>query len=191
MRETATLLLIGILTCGVFGSAKAEMDWAVTVYGAAITDGDLDNTVTFRADFEDSFLMVLAVSRKFYSIGDHLDLEFEAQAAKHFDAQDHMEFNGLGVARWLTFPWDHSIDTSIAAGLGLSYASDTPEIEAQNHKDTSQFLAYLMFETAFCLPEIPQWSLVARIHHRSGAFGLFNGVNGASNALGLGIRYRF
>jgi len=29
------------------------------------------------------------------------------------------------------------------------------------------------------------------VHHRSGALGLFSGVHGASNAVGLGVKFRF
>jgi len=48
-----------------------------------------------------------------------------------------------------------------------------------------------MFEFDFALPHEPSWSLVTRIHHRSGVFGLFGGVHGATNAFSLGIRYHF
>jgi hypothetical protein len=48
-----------------------------------------------------------------------------------------------------------------------------------------------LFEAAFALPDVPQWELITRIHHRSGTFGLFNGVTGASNAWGVGMRYNF
>ncbi|WP_155890787.1 hypothetical protein [Desulfuromonas sp. TF] len=41
------------------------------------------------------------------------------------------------------------------------------------------------------LPRVPRWRLSARIHHRSGVFGLFDGVRGGSNFMGLGVTYRF
>jgi hypothetical protein len=40
----------------------------------------------------------------------------------------------------------------------------------------------------FAIPE-SLWSLVTRIHHRSGAWGLFG--HSGSNVLAAGIRYRF
>jgi len=64
-------------------------------------------------------------------------------------------------------------------------------IEAKYYEDTARFLGALMFEFAFSLPDVPQWSLVTGIHHRSGAGGLFSGVRGASNAWVIGIRYSF
>ena len=185
------IFIFGIISCSICTNVKAERDWGLTVYGARLTEGDLDDTVVFRADWEDSYFLAVALSRRFYTFRDLLDFELEGQVVKHFDEQDHWEFNALAVSRWLPFPWDEYIDTGLAMGAGLSYATQTPEIEKENHRDTSQFLAYLMFEAAFSLPEVPQWSVVGRIHHRSGAFGLFNGVRGASNAWGAGIRYNF
>jgi hypothetical protein len=184
-------LVVGIIICGISTNVKADRYWAITAYGARLTDGDVDDSVTFNSDFEDSYLLAVALSRRFYTFRDLLDFELEGQIVKHFEDQDHWEFNGLLVSRWLPFPWDNYIDTTLAMGAGLSYATETPEIEAKNHSDTSQLLAYLLFEATFALPDFPQWSVVARLHHRSGAFGTFNGVYGASNALGAGIRYNF
>ena len=48
-----------------------------------------------------------------------------------------------------------------------------------------------MFEFDFFLPDHPRFGLVTRLHHRSGAFGLFDGVHDAANAVGFGLRYRF
>ena len=190
-RIFAFILVVGVIICGICNNVKAEGDWAITGYWARLTDGDLDDSASFRVGFEDSSLLAIALSRRFYSFRDILDFEVEGQIVKHFQDQNHWEFNGLGISRWLLFPWDNYIDTSIAAGIGLSYATETPVIEDKNHSETSQLLTYLLFEVAFSLPKVPQWSVVGRIHHRSGAFGLFNGVRGASNALGVGIRYSF
>lgn len=184
-------LVMWFVLFGIDANAQSGGNWAVTVYGARLTDGDLDDTVTFDSDFEDAWLAAVALSRKFYSFRGILDLELEGQVVKHFEDQDHWEFNSLLIYRWLPFPWDEYIDTSFAVGTGLSYATEIPDIESKNHSDTSRFLAYLLFEAAFALPDFPQWSIVARIHHRSGAFGTFNGVDGASNAWGAGIRYCF
>jgi hypothetical protein len=49
-------------------------------------------------------------------------------------------------------------------------------------------LHYLLIEAEVGLPD-SRWSLVARVHHRSGIFGLFS--HSGSNVLALGVRYRF
>jgi hypothetical protein len=95
------------------------------------------------------------------------------------------------VFRWQPFPWDRYLDTSFAIGEGLSYATDDPEIETEKHDRTSRVLNYLMLELAVAVPQQPRWTLFGRVHHRSGVFGLFDGVTGGSNVVGAGIRYTF
>jgi hypothetical protein len=170
---------------------KAQKDWALTLYWGRLTDSDLTDTALFNFSFENAYFIDLALSRRLYTFQDYFSIEFEGQIAKHFGDQDHWEFNAVAYFRWLLFPWDTYIDTSFAAGAGLSYATSVPKIEAKNHEETSQFLGALMFEVAFSLPRAPEWSLVTRLHHRSGAGGTFNDVFGASNAWGIGIRYSF
>jgi hypothetical protein len=120
-----------------------------------------------------------------------MSIEIEGQVGKHFGIQNHWELNAVPVVRWLRFPWDGYVDTSLAVGAGVSYALETPEIEAVGVTDTPQLLGYLMFEIAASLPTMPDWFFVARLHHRSGANGLFGDRLDASNAVGLGIRYGF
>jgi len=165
--------------------------WAVSLYGARLTDGDLGETISFDAGFEDAYLVGVALSKRIYRWRQWFQFELEAQVAKHFDEQDHWEFNGLLVARWLAFPWDRYLDTSLAVGNGISYATETPEIEAKNHDETAKLLDYLMFELAFDVPRSDHWTVFTRLHHRSGAYGLFDGVHGASNAWAFGVRYHF
>lgn len=198
MRLWAVIVLASTLFFGVRLNARAETEseaetrkWGIALYYAQLNDGTLGETLTFSANQEDSSLLVLALSRDFYTYRDWFDLGFEGQVGKHFNDQNHWEFNFLGTFRWIKFPWDQYVDTSLAAGAGFSYATAEPEIEFKNHGNVSKFLGYLMFEAAFSLPPLPRWDVFARIHHRSGAGGIFNDVNGGSNAYGVGIRYKF
>ena len=198
VRIWMAVVLAGALSLGLYASAEAEEEtksdtfkWGVHLYYAWLNDGNLGDTFTFNTDIEDSTLLVLGLTRKFYTFRDWFDLGFEFDVGKHFQDQDHWEFDALGTFRWIKFPWDRYLDTSLAAGAGVSYATQEPEVELKNHGNVSQFLGFLMFEAAFSLPQIPRWDAFARIHHRSGAGGTFNDVKGASNAYGLGIRYKF
>jgi len=174
-----------------FWPAAEAKDWAVTAYGA-VQAHSLLHEMFYDPDFDSSYKFVaVALNRKIGSMGEHLDFEGEAQVVKHFGGQHHLEFNGLLIARWNRFPWDRHLDTSLAVGEGLSLATETPEIEALRHEKTSAFLNYLLIEVSLGLPDLPSWSLVWRIHHRSGVFGLFHGVHGASNAMGAGVSYHF
>lgn len=170
-----------------------DAPWAVTVYNAWMSDDTLGSVLTFRADYTSEYqLFAVAVSKRLKRYSSGLDLEVEGQVAKHHEGMDHMEFNLLGVARWRRFPWDRYVDTSAAAGLGLSYATEKPEFEIEAEGKTEQLLAYILVELAFGLPSVPSWALVTRVHHRSGAWGTFgSGIQGASNALGVGLKYRF
>jgi len=182
------LIFLSLVPCS---DAHAERDWAITLYSGRLTDTKLSSTATFNFEFENAYIVDLGLSRRLYTFQNYFDIEIEGQIARYFGDQDNWEFDLVAYFRWLLFPWNEYLNTSFAAGAGLSYATSVPAIEAKLYDDTSQFLGALMFEFAFSLPQVPQWSLVTGIHHRSGAGGAFSGVQGASNAWVIGIRYRF
>jgi len=171
--------------------AHAEKNWALTLYSGRMTDADLTHTAAFNFAFENAYLVDLGLTRKLYTFQNYFDLEIEGQIAKHFRDQSNWEFDLVAYFRWLLFPWDVYVDTSFAAGAGLSHATSVPAIEAKHYEETARILGALMFEFAFSLPQVPQWTFVTGIHHRSGAGGVFSGVRGASNAWVIGIRYSF
>jgi len=90
---------------------------------------------------------------------------------------------GMGVRVWLQ-PW-------INVGLieGISYNTSSSNYEQTSRDKESQLLNYLGFEIEALVSK--RFSLVGRVHHRSGAFGTFGGVKGGSNAYLVGFRYRF
>jgi hypothetical protein len=94
--------------------------------------------------------------------------------------------------RWANLPWDHYVNTSFALGEGVSYVTSYPSLEKHaNHSNTRRFLNYLMFEATVASPALPRVQLLIRIHHRSGAFGLYRAKNAGSNDIGLGLRFLF
>ena len=189
----ACSILVVVLGLIVLGqrNAAAHGKWFVSLYGAQVTDSDERDIITFKADYKDSYFGAFVVGKEFWTYKDHIGMEAEGQIVKHWELQDHFEFNALLVIRWLPFPWDDYVDTSFALGNGISYATETPEIEEQAHDDVSKSLHYFMLELSFLVPNQARWSVIFRLHHRSGVFGLYNGVWGASNALGAGVRYAF
>jgi hypothetical protein len=197
------------------GWADRYTGWYICAYLGQLTDSDFWEVMSFQVDTVSSYMVTLAVGKEVWRYRDWLGVELEAQIAGYFNdyvfecdtpdcigsspddppgaTQDHKEFNALFAVRWLRFPWDHHIDTSVAVGEGLSYATSVPAVEAYRHGEekTSKLLNYLMVETAFGLPSRPRWQLIFRVHHRSGVFGLFNDVYGGSNTIGMGLRYQF
>lgn len=99
--------------------------------------------------------------------------------------------------RWSNFPWNERLTTTIAIGWGVSYTSDITANEVEDEENTDpdegpqRWLNYLSVEYGFALPKYPQWQLFYRLHHRSGAFGLFAANDVGSNVMGLGLRYQF
>jgi hypothetical protein len=186
------ILLVSFLIPLSFAHSEEARERHITVYGAVMTDGALPETAFLSARFDREYrFATVAVGKKMGNLFDRIDFELEGQIVKHITGQHHWEFNALVVARWLRFPWNDIIKTSFAVGEGLSLATETSVFEEKYHgEETNPFLNYLMFEFDFALPQNPRWSLVTRLHHRSGVYGLFKGVDGASNALGLGLRYQ-
>jgi hypothetical protein len=175
-----------------------ELKWAITLFNGVFTERTIGKAVfNLPGNFESNYLHGLAVSREFWKTGKHFSLELEGMYANHHGKhktgyQNYEEYVMAILLRYHTFPWDHYIDTSFAIGEGLSLTSETPQRELQRHNRGSQHLLnYLAFELSFTLPQYPKASLVYRLHHRSGVFGTFGGVRGASDFYMLGLRYNF
>jgi len=168
--------------------------WAVTAFGGLLSTNESSH-IWFRGDFdpEDVTVLGVSVSKRLFTTGPNLAWDFEQQAVKYSGDQDNWEFNSVFIARWLTFPWDAWIDTSLAFGDGLSIATETPELEVarygRNH--SSAVLNFVLLEATFALPSLPGPELFARFQHRSGAFSIINATSDASTFLGTGIRFRF
>ncbi|NOQ51438.1 MAG: hypothetical protein GQ578_04390 [Desulfuromonadaceae bacterium] len=165
--------------------------YALSIYGGQMTDNSIDDfTDSFHGlDFEESSLLTLALARRIATHSELASFEVEGQVVKHFDQQNHWEFNALLAARWEAFFWDKYLDTSFAVGVGPSYAADVPEIEVQRSGESKRLQVYLMVELEFVLPSHPNVAVITRIHHRSNAFGIV-ADSGTSNAFAFGLKFR-
>ncbi len=101
------------------------------------------------------------------------------------------EFDPYIIFRWANLPWNHYVNTSFAFAEGISYDTSIPAIERDDNDHTKRLLNYLMFEATFAHPDYPRLQFLARVHHRSGAYGLYHAGNSGSNDIGVGIRYLF
>ena len=173
------------------GSVSAEnRPSAIAVFGGLMTDNNWEDAlVPWNLDYRDSTFVGLAVSHVIGQFGDRLGFEIEGQIVRHFGDQDHWEFNLPLVGRWHAFSWDAVVDTSLAFGIGPSYASEKPKVEVANDGDSRRLLVYWMAEIEVGPPD-EGWSAILRLHHRSGAFGLV-ADKGSSNAIVIGFRQRF
>jgi hypothetical protein len=183
------ILLVLCSTCTVEASEKY-----ITTYIGRYSDDRLGDVLTNKpVNFEDAYIAVLAVSKIFHNPQPSYQWEVEGQIGKYFREQDHWEFNIAAIIRWNRFPWNHYLRTSLAIGEGLSFATEVPPLEEQSktNSDATRLLNYVLIEMTVSPPQQNRWSIVGRIHHRSGVFGLFDDVTGGSNVLGMGIRYAY
>lgn len=186
--------LVALPTNAATGAAPGEHSrFFVSAYGSRNSPDRLMD-ILFRPppEFRDSYASSLALSYLLVDVK-RVRVEWENNLTKHYRMQHHWEFNTAAIARWMRFPWDERLDTRLALGSGLSYAVDLPYLEPRTtlgRGESARLLHFMVVEKEFVLPNHPQWSAFARIHHRSGMFGLFSGVRGGSNFVGLGVRYR-
>jgi hypothetical protein len=196
-RPGAALLLCLLLATGSAPAAAVEPDQHLSVYLGVFSPNRFIELIglrreTLRAD-SSSGLVAVALARELGRTGESLRWELEGQLVQHWGFQGHQEVNAVLVARWIRFPWSDYVGTSLAFGQGLSYASRVPKLEPRSDPDegeSARLLNYLLMELELGPPQ-SQWRGFARVHHRSGAFGVFGGVRGGSNFVAVGTRYRF
>lgn len=118
---------------------------------------------------------------------------YEAVLSKHFGMQNNSE---VGVAYMLKTPDLHllKLKINLGAGAGLSYALGYPAYEDGPDNDPArryrlQLLA--LFDLEWGMTGLENLSVITRVHHRSGVYGLIAPRHVGSNFLTIGIRYRF
>ena len=181
------------IVIGFMGEAYAQDRWFASLYGGRFSDNALLDILRFQTDIEESDIYVLAIGRELGRSGEKMAYEAECQLGFHKGQQSHQELNAVIALRWLQMPWDRFVDSSVAVGNGLSFATDEPPLEKMDQKDNkaSRWLYYLYAELAFEPYKGVGWDMFLRVHHRSGVFGLFHGIDSGSNFIGIGIRYHF
>jgi hypothetical protein len=118
---------------------------------------------------------------------------YEVVLLQHRGKQEVQE---LGAAYMLRSPNLElaQLRVNAAGGLGLSHTFGTPSYEDGPKDDpTKRYRTQLLIllEAEWSLASLPDWSLVTRIHHRSGAYGLIAPRQVGSNFIVAGVRYRF
>lgn len=175
-------------------SCTADGDRYVSVYGGRYSDSSLPEEIALlrNIEIEDATMVAAAYSEVIAEPSEHYRWELEGNVAHWIDGQDHTELNGLVMFRWLSLPWDRWLDSSFGFGNGLSWATEEPSLEAEFHPETGtqQLLWYIAAELTFAVPGTEDWETFLRVHHRSGVFGTFGGVDGGSNVIALGLRWR-
>jgi hypothetical protein len=176
-------------------AAEIATPHTLTVYSGRISSEATWQDVLlepYSDNYTDSYLLAASYTRAIRErFEGALRLEYEVNVAYNFGEQDHWELNVAPLTlRWQRFPWSNLLRTTVAFGLGFSYAFDTPEVEYRLENDTQQFLLFWQLELTAGPREGP-WSAVVRLHHRSPGWGVMGVADGGMNAPSIGFRYAF
>ncbi len=198
VKLLCSLLILLLFTPGISAdsgegeySAK-DFRWVLSVYGGILFQDSLDEITKGQPRIrEHSYILAVALAREIWRFRDWFGFELEGQIVRHFDEMNHWEYNGLLIGRWRLFPWDKYLDTSLALGDGISYATEVPKVEEREDPDAGRWLNYLMIELTLGLPQYPKWDVLFRIHHRSSVRGSIGARDAGSNFFCSGIRYNF
>ena len=184
-------LALGVLPAAVCHAQETVR--AATFYAGRISSANAWHDIITspgQTEFVDAYVAVAALSREFArQLEGDLTWEVEGQVGYNFGDQSHGEFNAAFGPRWHAFPWGDSVDMSAAFLLGLSYATEVPEVEVELEGTSEQLLIYWCVELTVGPPR-SDWALSLRLHHRSGGFG-FIAEDGGMNAVALGVRLGF
>lgn len=167
----------------------------VGAYGGQITTGSLLSNLfePWTIKLRDSYIVdVHAIYTAYRFEALPLDLEIEGGLAHRFGFDHQGEADLLPMARWKWLPWNGLVYTNVRLGLlGASYVDGVSATEVKRSGTThgSRYLNFLVPEITFAPGPEADWEVFVRIHHRSGIYGLIDGVNGGSNYLSVGARF--
>jgi hypothetical protein len=187
-------------------ATNIDRQWSILFYGGSTVQQNLRNLITlnYTPAGETIYSTELAyvlnqnnpVIKFLHPVVDQI--QFAWNIAERFD--NHVphpinEFDAYIMVRHINRLWARYVFTTVAIGEGISYVTSIPPVEenALQSKSSTRLLDFMAFEFTFSPPSYPYFQIVARIHHRSGCYGLFypKSEHPGSNTIGLGIRYYF
>jgi hypothetical protein len=209
----ATLLLISLLGLHL-GNAQANQEstdgWfdSVSIFAAQGADHNLtelpENIVTGDIAWDKSYFTAITAGKTRGTLGQSIaslnDTPFgaishgyEVVLVKHRGLQNNLEAGGAYMLRTPT-AYLGPVGVNVGTGAGLSYAFGSPNYEdgPKNDPDRRYRLQLLaLFELEWRLRDVKHVSLVTRVYHRSGAYGLIAPRNVGSNFLAAGLKFQF
>lgn len=189
------LIIISFSSISTYASEFTDKDeaWYFSIHSGQMTFDDTSDI--FLADFsmDDSYLAGFSLGKELYYLNPDFTLDLEAQFFKHFENQDHEEYNLLAMLKWKNLNWFGNIKSSFAIGNGISYASEIPtrELQVQGSDGSNDLLNYVVIDKSFQIPNYDNYEISFRYHHRSGVLGLYDNAREGSTAFLVGVRYKF
>ena len=135
-----------------------------------------------------------AFSRRLVTFfGGDFRIDPELGAGQRFDEMHATEFWGALNFRWMWFPWNNYVRTSVGIADGLSVVTtiDHKELTLNKPPAGSLYLNYFSPSITFGVPAYPEYDLILGWHHRSGVFGLIDGVHKGAQFFTAGLRANF
>ena len=190
--------LLFVLTSNLHGQdgRQENPDWAFLVY-----HGQTARTIFVRLlrfappDYIETSITSVEVDKPLHYLwNQRVRFELAINLTRRWQRghqRDFFEANVFVMVRWMRFPWNRFLKTSMAFGEGVSVAEEVPYIEQVDlrNEGMSHFLNFLAYEITLSPPKCNRISAVYRLHHRSGIFGLVNDVVGGSNVTAFGLRF--
>ena len=209
MKFRRSILIAGTVLCTLQDvsahAADRGGDQAVSIFAGVATDAAFTDSIFFPLgnDIEDIGVVAIAYSRRLGTwdeltgnilpLGENFTLEAEVGVSARFGDESLGEaWTGLFL-RYDGFPWNDSVYTTMAINTGLSVLTEQSDFERSRDDDNknSVLLHYMGPEITFSDPDNKDLELMVRFHHRSGVFGLFDGVVSGSTFISSGVRMRF
>ena len=184
-------------------------DCAISLYGGKEVTSSMERTFFVKLpatlpwdwNWRDTYLVAGAFSRRLVTFLDVISIEPEIGVGRRFGQMHTTELWGAFNLRWIWFPWNDYVRTSIGLADGLSFTSNidpkeqqltAPHIHANRLAyPKSYWMNFFTPELTLALPEHPQHELLFRFHHRSGVYGEFGGTFSGAQFFSAGFRYRF
>lgn len=164
---------------------------AVSLYGGVATPAFLIDLMKFLpTSFDPYSLVTVAYGYRVATDQKVVAFELEGQLTTQFEDVGALALQAVALLRILPMPWDRLVNGSAALGMGPSYAFRPSPNERATLPGSPPLLWYMSLEFDFDLVRSGALQLMARIHHRSGMFGVFGLTGGVNYACG-GLRYRF
>lgn len=180
------VLFAGLWFLGSVGPAAGAGEWRL--YAGQYSGNEYDEIVLGELELQDSYIGTLGWMTPLGKPHRWFRLEAELNYTQHTGLQHFGELNGALGLRLVRFPWDESLPTTFAMGIGPSYAFETPPLE-RRFGNGERLLNYWYTELTLDPRPSSPWALLGRIHHRSSIFGLASDAYG-SNFIAVGVRYR-
>ncbi|MCH8952509.1 MAG: hypothetical protein IID49_10355 [Proteobacteria bacterium] len=176
-------------------------EWAVTILGGVLNKANLSSVLItpWTSSFDDTQLLSGTVSRRVYEfsqdsiLGRYWFIDWEVGVGQRFGNSKASEFWTALYIKYDGFPWSNTIYMTTGASTGLNYATNISdhEVGKSGNGTGTKLLHYLAPEITFADPDNRDFEIVTRLHHRSGVFHLFDGVDGGSTFLSIGFRQHF